>query len=152
MKKSIWTARYSIVLSLAVTYITAACLAAAMALLPRLLSHSYGEYSIARWLQDAALIVFYACCPAGWAAIAALLRLLHNLRAGRVFTRGNVRLLRLLSWCCVWVALAALGAMFVYPPFALFFAAAGFLAIILRVVKNVMAEATALREENDLTI
>jgi hypothetical protein len=141
-----------VALSLAVTYVCAVILVALIALLPQMLRWYFAEYRIAPVLAVVTLRAFYACCPAGCAAIAALLRLLHNIRAGRVFTRQNVGLLRLLSWCCAYVSLASFVAAFWYIPFGLFFGAAGFLAVILRVVKNVMAQATALREENELTI
>ncbi len=152
MKKRHWSARQSLLLSQAATYIAAGGLLAAMFFLRTLLSGGYlGDY-FPSWLTEITLVVFYVCCPAAWAAIGALLRLLQNIKTGRIFIRQNITLLRLLSWCCVWVALAALAVSFRYLPFALFFIAAGFLAIILRVVKNVMEEATLLREENDLTI
>jgi len=138
-------------LSLAATYLAGAALSAGMFLLPWLLRPANAYYYLDTWYKPM-LLVFYTCCPAGWAAIASLLKLLLNIRTGSVFTRQNVRLLRLLSWCFVFVALVSLAAFYWIPPLLVIFVAAGFLAIILRVVKNVMAEATILREENDLTI
>ena len=139
-------------LSLAVTYLAAAALLALMFALPAFLRWYLAQYSLELPAMKVVLAVFYACCPAGWAAVISLLRLLHNIRARQVFTKRNVALLRLLSWCFVFTALVCLAAAYWYPTMAALFVAAGFLAVILRVVKNVMAEATRLREESDLTI
>lgn len=146
-----WKPKHSVALSLIITYLSAALLLAAMFFARSWLAaimHPDTSPGLLRLL----LILFYVCCPAGWAAIAALLKLLHNIRANHVFTRQNVRLLRLLSWCFVFVAVAALAAFCWYPLLAVIFVAAGFMAVILRVVKNVMAQATILREEQELTI
>jgi hypothetical protein len=158
--KPIWKPNYSVTLSLVVTCLSAALLLLAMIFARSLIGQLLGADPRAtmgagyyeNWLAQKLTIIFYACCPAGWAAIASLLKLLHNIRAGKIFTRQNVKLLRLLSWCFVFVALVSLAAMYWDLLMCIFFVAAGFLAVILRVVKNVMAEATALREESDLTI
>ena len=149
--KPIWKPKYSVMLSLVVTYLSGAALLAGMFTMPLLLEQLLlpGEYYRS---YAPVLVTFYACCPAGWAAIIALLKLLHNIRAGRVFIWQNITLLRLLSWCFVFVALVSLAAVYWDLLMFIFVVAAGFLAIILRVVKNVMAEATRLREESDLTI
>lgn len=98
------------------------------------------------------LVTLYCCVPPAVTALISLDMLLFNIRRGDTFIRRNVGLLRIISWCCF------LGsAIFVYfsilRPFALtIVAAAAFLGIILRVVKNCFEEAVALREENDFTI
>jgi len=154
--KKIWKPGHSVTLSLAVTYFAGAALLAAMVFMPGLLnlwSSSYYEiYDIGFHPASFMLLAFYACCPAGWAAIISLLRLLHNIRKDKIFTRQNVKLLRVISWCFAFTALASIFATYAYYPCALVFAAASFLFLILRVVKNVMEQATLLREENDLTI
>ena len=147
--KQLWTPRHSITLSLIATYLAAASLLASMIFAQALIEQLLGLP--APWARGLAW-VFYACCPAGWAAIGSLLKLLHNLRAGRVFVRQNVQLLRLLSWCFVFVAVVSFAAVYWFPSLLIVGIAAGFLGLILRVVKNVIAQATQLREENDLTI
>ena len=156
--KQLWKPKYSVTLSLAATCLGAALLLLMMIYARELINSLLGADPRATMGAGSGInrdarkltIVFYACCPAGWAAIASLFKLLLNIRAGRVFTRQNVGLLRLLSWCFVFVAAACLFAQ--YLPMLYIFIAAGFMAILLRVVKNVIAEATLLREENDLTI
>ena len=155
--KRLWKPGYSVTLSLVVTYLAGAALLALMLAMPWLARY-FVEYYLGRpaqgmmWQMNPLAFIFWACCPAGWAAIISLLKLLHNIRKGEVFTRRNVKLLRLLSWCFVFVALVSVYATYIYIPCALVFAAAGFLAILLRVVKNVMEQATIMREEQDLTI
>jgi len=144
--KKLWKPSHSVTLSLVVTYLAGAALLAAMILVP-----IYLPWLL--WIVHRQLIiVFFICCPAGWAAIVSLLKLLHNIIKGNVFARQNIKLLRILSWCFVFTALASVYATTIYFPCALIFAAASFMAIILRVVKNVMEQATIMREEQELTI
>ena len=150
--KRLWKPGHSVSLSLVVTYLAGACLLAMMIFLPRLLRVLFGDSLPSVYLQFYLNLLFYACCPAGITAIASLLLLLHNIRKGDVFTRRNVKLLRLLSWCFVFVALVSVYATYIYYPCALILVASAFLAVILRVVKNVMEQATIMREEQELTI
>ena len=147
--KQFWKPRHSITLSLVITYLSAAALLASMFFAQRLIELLLGlPPSYARGYA----LVFYFCCPAGWAALGSLLKILHNLRAGRVFVQQNVKLLRLLSWCFVFVALVSFASIYWLPSLLIVGIAAAFLGLILRVVKNVIAQAMQLREENDLTI
>ena len=153
--KRLWKPNHSVTLSLVVTYLAGAALLALMICMPTLIGlwqRSLSNYRIVGMQLMNMQRLFYICCPAGWAAIVSLLLLLHNIRRGEVFTRRNVKLLRLLSWCFVFVALASVYAVYIYYPCALIFAAASFLFVILRVVKNVMEQATLMREEQELTI
>ncbi|MDR0570408.1 MAG: DUF2975 domain-containing protein [Clostridiales Family XIII bacterium] len=96
-----------------------------------------------------------ACVAAALFALWLLDRLLRNIRGGEVFVRGNVAALRGISWCCfAEAALLALAAFLssVFFLFCLLALMAGFVGIILRVVKNVIEAAVLLKEENDLTI
>ena len=147
--KRLWKPAHSVTLSLAVTYLGAAFLLLLMFTAPAILRTIDSD---PKFLQVMS-ILFYCCCPAGGLAIASLLRLLHNIRKDRVFTRQNVKMLRLLSWCFIFVALVSLAATFtMYLPMLYILLASGFLAVILRVVKNVMEQATIMREEQELTI
>jgi len=147
--KRLWKPKHSVTLSLAVTYLAGAALLALMFAAPAVLKAIDSD---PRFLRVMAAI-FYGCCPAGWLAIVSLLKLLHNIRKEQVFTRQNVRLLRILSWCFIFVTLVSLGTLFTtYLPMLYISLAAGFLAILLRVVKNVMEQATIMREEQELTI
>lgn len=97
-------------------------------------------------------IAVYLGIAIAYAADGAMLMLLHRIRHDQVFTAPNVACLRLLSWCCFGEAgcFFCLGVYFRFS-FAVAFAAF-FIGVALRVVKNVMEEATALKTENDFTI
>lgn len=82
-----------------------------------------------------------------------LVKLLLLVRRHLVFTDGAVSCLRTISWCCFLEAALCLASTLLYfrIHLALFFIA-GFLGLVLRVVKNVIEEAVALKNENDFTI
>lgn len=78
--------------------------------------------------------------------------LLHRIRKGKVFTAKSVSLIRGVSWSCIFLCIifALLG---VYFQLALIMAFLSlFLGVCLRVVKNVIEEATVIKSENDLTV
>ena len=94
----------------------------------------------------------YVCSVPAWLTLWSLRQLLRNLRLGVVFTEENVRLLRRVSWCCaIAAAVTALNALY-YLPFLFLAVAEGFMALIVRIVKNAFQEAAAMRSELDLTI
>ena len=78
--------------------------------------------------------------------------LLLRVRAGQVFTDKTVALIRLISWCCFPLAVifGVLGVWFTVSIGVAFMAF--FVGVCLRVVKNVIEEATAIKKENDLTV
>lgn len=78
--------------------------------------------------------------------------LLLRVRKGEVFTPQSVALIRYISWGCV--MLCALFALLgVYFQLALIMAFLSlFLGVCMRVVKNVIEEATFIKGENDLTV
>ena len=85
-------------------------------------------------------------------ALYSLIKLLINIKNDMIFIPFKVSCLRVLSWCCFGVAIITLAGAFYYPTLIIITAAASFMRLILRVVKNVMQAAVELREENDLTI
>ena len=82
-----------------------------------------------------------------------LVKLLLLVRRRQVFTDGAVSCLRTISWCCFIEAglFVVIGVLFFGIDLILAFVA-GFLGLVLRVVKNVIEEAVALKAENDFTI
>ena len=95
---------------------------------------------------------FYTCSVFGWITLSRLWRLLSNLRRGEVFTEQNVACLRCISGCCAAAAGVSLLSCLYYLPFAVLFLAAGFMTLIVRVVKNVFEVAVGMKSELDLTI
>ena len=95
----------------------------------------------------------YICSIPAYAVLWDLRRLLKNITADRVFVPENVRYLRRISWCCIAAAaVTAAGAVIEWPSLVLITAAAGFMALIVRIVKNVFERAIAMKDELDLTI
>ena len=81
-----------------------------------------------------------------------LVKLLLLVKRHLVFTDGAVSCLRTISWCCfIEAGLLCIGIVYfrLLPVLAF---VAGFLGLVLRVVKNVIEEAVALKRENDFTI
>lgn len=98
------------------------------------------------------LILSYCCLIPAGVALFCMDRLLNNIRKTNVFVAENTEHLRKISWCAYAVALlfVAIGLM---RPTGLVVAFAGFfIGVVLRVIKNVFAQAVAIREENEFTI
>ena len=87
-----------------------------------------------------------------YAALVQLYRLLQRLSRGEVFVAGNVRCLRIISWCCFAAAVVFAASSLYSLSWTVLTVAALFGGLILRVVKNVFAAAVALQDEQDLTI
>ena len=98
------------------------------------------------------LITFYVCAAFGFVILFVLNKLIKNIGSEKVFIDENVKLLKILSYCCFSIAVVTLiFARFRILVFVITFAAA-FIGLILRVIKNCFTEAIRLREENDFTI
>ncbi len=81
-----------------------------------------------------------------------LLFLLVRVKNNLIFSAISVSLIRWVSWCCIIIGIL-FGFMGLYFQLALAVCfAAIFLGICLRVVKNVLEEATLIKSENDLTV
>ena len=79
--------------------------------------------------------------------------LLLRVKAGKVFTNESIALIRGVSWGCYLVAGVFCGLAYYFTFVALMVAfVAAFLGLCLRVVKNVIEEATEIKNENDLTV
>lgn len=147
-----WTKDRSIALS-------QACVLLFMLLLAAL---DVGCYWAVRWFcglrrmpwQNVVLMMLtiYLCSVFGWLLLARLWQLLRNIRAQHVFMAQNVRLLRQVSWYCVGAGCICLISCAYYLPFAAIAIAAGFMALIVRIVKNVFQQAIDMKSELDLTI
>jgi hypothetical protein len=81
-----------------------------------------------------------------------LLRLLLRVKKGLVFTETSVALIRGISWCCILLCIF-FGILGLYFQLSYIVAVLGvFLGVCLRVCKNAFEEATAIKNENDLTV
>ena len=98
------------------------------------------------------LITLYAASAAAYVLLYNLFRLLANIEAEQVFVPSNVRHLRAASWCCMAVAALCLAGAAFYLPMVLVAAAAAFMGLIVRIIKNVFQRAIGMKAELDLTI
>lgn len=98
------------------------------------------------------LMAIYAVIAIAMLADGLLFALLLRVRDGRVFSAGSVALIRGISWCSAAVGLVFAGLGYCFPLALIVAVAALFLALSVRVVKNVIEEATAIKSENDLTV
>ena len=98
------------------------------------------------------LITLYACSLPGWLCLWSLWQLLGRLQKGQVFTEENIRLLQRVSLCCAAAAGICVFGCFFYLPFLVAVAAASFMALIVRIVRNVFQTAMEMKSELDLTV
>ena len=98
------------------------------------------------------LIIAYAILAVTMLAVIMMFALLMRVYHGKVFTSKSVGFIRGVSWCCFLLCLF-FGVLEKYFQLAIIVAlAAIFLGLCLRVVKNVIEEATEIKMENDLTV
>lgn len=98
------------------------------------------------------LIIAYALLAVTMIAVIMMFILLMRVYCGKVFTPKSVGYIRGVSWCCFLLCFF-FGVLGKYFQLSIVVAlAAVFLGLCLRVVKNVIEEATELKMENDLTV
>ena len=121
---------------------------------------------LVRWLADtrplhytgpgveaALLVLGYLCAALAFWMLYNLYRFLRRLEKGQVFVPQTVQALRRISWCCVGAGLVCLPAgIVIYLPFVFLTAAAWFMALIVRVLKDAFAQAVRMKNELDYTI
>lgn len=148
-----WNSKRSMILSKVCTLLCLAFVLVVLATGPRLV----------RWLTDISLnaqapdsrlffITLYVGGAVAVALLALLYRLLHNIGADVVFVLQNVTFLRYISWCCFAGGAVGLVSALYYLPWGLVGLAACFAGLILRVLKNVFAQAVEIKTENDYTV
>ena len=154
-----WNRKRSVTLSIAVCFVFAAILTAALFL---------GLWAVKMWfclyrgwnpageellnLLTLFQVCFYTCVPFAYITLYSLIRLLFHIKNDDIFIKENVQYLRRISWCCLAVALITGVGGTQYVPFLFVAIAAAFMGLLLRVVKNVMQSAVIIKTENELTI
>lgn len=151
-----WDDRKSIALSKATT---AALLAASVVLLlagPWIIEWLAVNrtYYSDRWeVRPLLYVVGYGCGAAAVVMLVQLYGFLRRVQAGAVFEPRNVRALRGISWCCFAAAVLTFAAgAALYLPYFFITGAAGFMALIVRVVKNAFEQAVKMKDELDYTV
>ena len=144
----------SVTLSLILTVVFFAVLIACLLIMPGFIGLILPVSPRVIMTGDAVMITAVGYCVLALAMLAdyLLFRLLLLVRAGEVFTARSVSLIRGVSWCAIAISLLFLFvARYFLIALALAFTAV-LLGLCLRVVKNAIEEATAIKAENDLTV
>ena len=81
-----------------------------------------------------------------------LYQLLRHIELEQVFITTNVEYLRRISWCCFAGSVICFASIPYYFPWSFVAVAAAFMGLIVRVIKNVIAQAVELKNESELTI
>lgn len=144
----------SVIISLVLSFIVVIGLVVALIVLPMILRFYLDLMDKSHLLDSASTILplLYGVVVVAIVAITALIVLLLRVRGGAIFTPVSVSCLRGISWCCVLEALLFGGLSFFFMLAIPISLAALFMFLLLRVVKNVIEEATAIKAENDYTI
>jgi len=148
-----WNGEKSIILSKLCVLLFMGLLVAAVVTAPWL-TQWYVEFSQAGLEEEAAYFmatIYVGSVPAAY-LLYSLLKLLRRIETGQVFTAKNVELLRRISWSCFVGAGIALISLLYYYPWLFMGVAAAFMGLIVRVVKNVFAQAVELKNEADYTV
>ena len=102
---------------------------------------------------------FYIVVPAGYIALVCLDKILTNIKKDIVFDSRNVKLLNIITGCCLFASAVGLVSYIVIAVIyesieTVFLLAAGeaFMALVVRVVRNIIKKAIEIKEENDLTV
>lgn len=97
------------------------------------------------------ITIYLGCLPAA-ILLFSLYRLLKRIGADQVFLPENVECLRRISWSCFAGAVLCCVSALYYLPWIIVAVAAAFMSLIVRVIKNVFAQAVELKNEVDYTI
>ncbi len=98
------------------------------------------------------MVCLYLCSVPGYILLNHLYKLLRNIEKGCVFEEVNVYHLRVVSWCCAFAAVICLVSATVWTSLIVVSLAAGFMALIVHVVKNIIEEAMSMKDELDFTV
>ena len=105
------------------------------------------------------IVPFYIVVPAGYVALFCLDRILSNIKKDIVFDNRNIKLLNIITLCCLFAAVVGLVSYVIIAVLyksietvILLALGEGFMALVVRVVRNVFKKAIEIKEENDLTV
>ena len=140
------------VLTVTINRLMILILTAALFFLPYLVRWYYLFSHRSLETYPAILICLYVSAAPAYGILAALEILLRNIRRGEVFVALNVRLLRVISWCCLGVFVIFLIMGYSHLFSLLIAIGAAFIGLILRVLMHVFAMAVRIKQENDFTI
>lgn len=156
--QTLWNKDKSVVLSRVLLYVFAAALVLLdLSCLYGSLSCRYLALRLTALFSREKILAFTVCAwlcsvPGFW-LLFSMNQMLKNMQSGRVFTPENVRLLRTVSYCCFAAALICMiSALAEIISLSVIAIAAGFVGLIVRIVKNVFEQAIAMKDELDFTV
>ncbi len=94
----------------------------------------------------------FGCSIPAYVLLYSMHILLKRVQQGSVFTPENVRLLGIVSLCCFLAVLLCLASSWRFPVLLVVTVAAGFVGLIVRIVKNVFQQALRMKDELDFTV
>lgn len=147
-----WNRNKSTTLSLICTRIVIAAAFITLFLVPKIVDFFIYRGTVEERGRTVVIVCVYVCLAIGEYILYMLDRLLHNIQKEDIFISRNVSYLRGISWACFALCIPCLVITIYSQIFFFIFLAAGFMGLILRVVKNVIEEAVAIKEENDYTV
>ena len=146
-----WTSEKSLRLSRILTIAVLALAVIILFLIP-MITQWYDDVSGKNPIMPVLTVCLYFADIMAIGALWELKTLLANISKQELFTERNTKCVRVISWCCFGLA-AVFAVLSFWRLLALLVAViAAFVGLILRVVKNMLAAAAEIREENDFTI
>ena len=146
-----WTSENSLKLSRILTTAVLVLACGILFLIP-IITQWYDDVSGKEPIMPVLTVCFYLCDIIAILALWELNVLLKNISKQELFTELNTKCVRIISWCLFGVAAVFAGLSFWRLLALLVAVIAAFVGLILRVVKNMLATAAEMREENDYTI
>lgn len=151
--KNLWDDRKSIALTRIVVALAIAGSIIMTVCGPRLVRWMVTAHTLPTASGPVLLGMGYLCAVLALVMLCTLYQFLRRIEQGEIFVARNVAALRSISWCCVGAAFICLPAgVFIYLPFAFLAVAAGFMALIVRVLKNAFEQAVRMKDELDYTV
>ncbi|MBR3149010.1 MAG: DUF2975 domain-containing protein [Eubacterium sp.] len=105
------------------------------------------------------IIPFYVVVPAGYAALICLDKILCNIKRNIVFDMSNVKLLNKITYCCLFASIVGFVSYAVIAvtyksieTVILLALGEAFMALVVRVVRDIMQKAIEIKEDNDLVV
>lgn len=96
--------------------------------------------------------VFYGCTPSAALTLFFLFKFLINLKKREVFCKQTVKYIKILSYTCLSAVPLSLPLCYYFLAGFPIPAAAGFMWLFLRVLKNAFEQGSEIKNENDLTV
>jgi len=149
-EKNVWNDRKSLMLSKICVILFMALLITCAIMAPRMFAARLMYLTQGR-KHYFLTTVYLGSVPAA-ALLICLYLLMQRIGEGDVFISQNTECLRHISWCCFAGAAISLASSLYWIPWFAIGVAASFMGLIVRVIKNVFAEAVSLQDEADYTI